>query len=640
MIIGIKKYVFVGVQEDLDEFFEKAQQKGIIEFIPTQGKRAIEPSPAIQVLTNALKILRKQPVLKQSEKREESAIAIERAHKVLHLKTQIENLYEERRVATAELARVAPLGNFSMEEIHALEKSAKRKIQFFCMKCAKRDQLQDHEELIYLGTDYDLDYFMTITPNGVVFPEMIEMRVEESAPDLRSRLANIDRNLHGAEHELKALADQIDFLHAVLTHELNEFNLAAAKKEVGFPLENSLFAIEAWVPENKVASLFSILQGLAVHCEMVMIEEGDRIPTYMENKGLARIGEDLVNVYDIPSPNDKDPSLWVLFAFAIFFAMIIADAGYGLLFLGLGLYLHWKFPQLKGAGKRFVKLVLILATSCIIWGALSTSYFGFEILPENPLSKLSLVGYLVERKADFHVAHQDEVFQEWVRAYPSLASAKTGVEFIDGASIHEGKHTTYPILNAFRGSILMELSLLAGLIHVALSLLRYATRNWAAIGWVIFMVGGYLFFPSLLHATSFLNFLGLVTKTTAAQIGLQMIYVGMPLAVVLALIQKRWKGLHEVMNIITLFGDVLSYLRLYALALAATIMAETFNKFGAEIGLVFGAVAILAGHSVNIVLGTMSGVIHGLRLNYIEWYHYSFEGGGRLFRPLQKLKAK
>ncbi len=640
MIIGIKKYIFVGVQEDLDLFFEKAQQRGIIEFIPTDGRRPIEPSPAIQTLTAALKILRKQPVVKQSEKREEAQVAIERAEKVIRLKSQIESFYEERRIATAELARVAPLGNFFMEEVQELEKLAHRKVQFFCVKCSKRDQLRAHEELIYIGTDYDLDYFITITPSGVSFPEMIEMHVEEAAPTLRHKLREIEHSLHSAEHELKALADQMDFLNVILIQELNEFNLAKAKKEVGFPIEDSLFAIEAWVPENKIPDLFGILQGLAVHCETVLIEEGDRIPTYMENKGLARVGEDLVNIYDTPSPRDKDPSLWVLCAFAVFFAMIIADAGYGFLFLTLGLFLYWKFPRLKGMGKRFIKLLLILATSCIIWGALSTSYFGLEILPTNPLSKISIVSYLAEKKANYHLAKRDEVYTEWVKKYPNVASAKTGTDFIDGAAIHEGKHTVYPILNEFKGNVLLEISLLLGLIHISLSLLRYATRNWAAIGWIIFMVGGYLFFPYMLHATSLLNFTGIIDKPLAFQIGLQMIYVGVSLAVVLALIQHKWKGLHEVMNVITIFGDVLSYLRLYALALAATIMAETFNKIGAEVGLVLGTLIIIAGQGINIVLGAMGGIIHGLRLNFIEWYHYSFEGGGRLFRPLRKLKVK
>ena len=114
----------------------------------------------------------------------------------------------------------------------------------------------------------------------------------------------------------------------------------------------------------------------------------------------------------------------------------------------------------------------------------------------------------------------------------------------------------------------------------------------------------------------------------------------MGLAVVLALLQKRLKGLGEISNLVQVFADVLSYLRLYALGVAGASMAATFNEMGMSVGLVFGWIIILFGHSVNILLGVMAGMIHGLRLNFIEWYHYSFEGGGRLFRPLMRLKSK
>jgi V/A-type H+-transporting ATPase subunit I len=126
----------------------------------------------------------------------------------------------------------------------------------------------------------------------------------------------------------------------------------------------------------------------------------------------------------------------------------------------------------------------------------------------------------------------------------------------------------------------------------------------------------------------------------AYAVGYQMIYIGVSAAVLLALIQKRLKGLTEIMNVISIFADTLSYLRLYALALASTVMAETFNELGFEVGLAVGSLIILGGHSVNLLLGSMSGVIHGLRLNFLEWYHYSFQGGGRLFAPLHRFKKQ
>ncbi len=86
---------------------------------------------------------------------------------------------------------------------------------------------------------------------------------------------------------------------------------------------------------------------LNIHVEPIAAEEKDRIPTYLENEGVARLGEDLVHIYDTPSRTDRDPSRWVFFAFAVFFSMIIADAGYGLILLGLSLFLMYKFGKKK-----------------------------------------------------------------------------------------------------------------------------------------------------------------------------------------------------------------------------------------------------------------------------------------------------
>ena len=90
-----------------------------------------------------------------------------------------------------------------------------------------------------------------------------------------------------------------------------------------------------------------------------------------------------------------------------------------------------------------------------------------------------------------------------------------------------------------------------------------------------------------------------------------------------------------IFKIIELFADALSYLRLYALGLASMVMASTFNEMAALVGGgLFGGMILLFGHTINITLGLMAGTLHGLRLNFLEWYHHCFEGDGKPFRPL------
>jgi V/A-type H+/Na+-transporting ATPase subunit I len=641
MIIPIQKHLILGAKEDLDRFFAEAQEKGIIEFISPYAKRKGEVPLPIQHLLDAMRILRKLPVKEPFRGILDLQRAEEISLKILELKAEVERLSEEKRLLEVEIVRVAPFGDFSLEDIDFIERVGHREIQFFCMKSAKAHLTNFSDEVFFITSEYDLDYFLTINKGLKSYPDMIEMRIDRPLGELQTHLGFVKESLHQIETELKGYAGHLDYLHEALVERLNDYHLVTAKKEVAYPLDHvSLFAVEAWVPENKTTLFYSILDGMAVHSEPIAVEEEDKVPTYMENKGAGRIGEDLVGIYDTPATTDRDPSGWVFWFFALFFSMIVADGGYGLLYLGLCLYLKYKYPLLKSSSKRLLKLATILSTGCVIWGVFTTAFFGLQISPKSWLGKLSVMQYLAIDKADYHIAHKDDVYQMWVGQFPSASHATSGQEFLDLVVKEKGGHMDYVALNSFSDSILLEFSLIIGVIHIALSLLRYLWRHWAGIGWVAFMVGSYLYFPSILKATSLVHFLGIVDKPTGEAIGLQLIYTGIAAALLLALIQKRLKGVGEIATLVQVFADVLSYLRLYALGLAGSIMAETFNDIGQGVGLFLGFLVILVGHSVNIMLGIMAGMIHGLRLNFIEWYHYSFDGGGRLFNPLIRLKAK
>ncbi len=83
---------------------------------------------------------------------------------------------------------------------------------------------------------------------------MIEMRIDAPVDELESRLDFVEDSIQRFETELKDYAGYIDFLHDILLEELNKYHLSSAKKDVGYPLKNSLFVIEAWVPRNEVHS--------------------------------------------------------------------------------------------------------------------------------------------------------------------------------------------------------------------------------------------------------------------------------------------------------------------------------------------------------------------------------------------------
>jgi len=637
MIFNVKKYLFIGVKEDLDLFFSRAQHKGAIQFIKDPSAEVSAVPKYIENIAQAIKVLKSyhsHDTMKIDEYELTNVV-----DDILRLHKKKEMLQEELIHIEDEIEKMRPLGEFSMEDLNRFELLSNKKILFFSCKRGYKDHADFPEELIYLTTDHDLDYFIYIGERYPEYSSLSELQFSHALSEWKERREHWRIKIRQTEQKLKEYAPCLEFLKKAFLEQLSHVHLVQAKQGVSSHLEGSLFAIDGWVPEKRLSEVAELSSSLGIHFEEVAIEAGENKPTYMENNNSAKIGEDLVHIYDTPSPNDKDPSKWVLWGFTVFFAIIIADAGYGLIFLALALLMRFKLYQKAGdALRRFIKLFLMLSTASIIWGVLTCSYFSIEISPENPLSRYSLLSNLVDKKAAYHMAMKDDVYEEWIEIFPSIKDATSPSSFVYGAASIVKDKPKYEMLETFKDDILMEFSLLIGTIHVILSFLRNLRKNLAGLGLIAFMIGGYLFLPSMLNATSLLNFTGIVSKEVARPLGIELLGGGVVVAIITSLIQNKWKGLAEVVTSIQIFADVLSYVRLYALGLASMILASTFNELGESVGLVGGVLIALIGHSINITIGIMGGVIHGLRLNFLEWYHYSFEGGGKMFNPLRILK--
>lgn len=631
MRIDVKKFLFIGVEQDREAFFAKAQEAGVIHFIEG-GPATIKNLPdEIGDTLAAIKILRGLPPMEQEEI-EEFALADGLVHKILQFRHRMDKLHEEERLVRSDIARVHAFGDFSQDDIAYIEREGNRKIQFYFSKRGVAAETPLPDEVLYVGSEHELDYFVAINKQPTQYPGLVEMRIDLPLGRLEQRQKAIAHELHDTERRLKGYEKYNTFLHQALVHQLNTFYLKSAKNGSTAILDDSLFVTTGWVPVTKINEVEKVVANNKVQMEEIAIEPEDKVPTYLENEGAHRIGEDVMRIYDTPSINDKDPSIWVLVSFAFFFAFIIGDGGYGFIFLAAALYIQYKNKGLRGWKHRFVKLIMILGVSCIGWGLLTNSFFGIEFSQDSPIKKVSVLNWLVEKKAAYHFERKDEVYHSWTKKIPELESAKDPHDFLEKGS------KTYPSISSeFSSSIMMELALMIGVIHIIISMSRYLTRNWVNLGWILFIIGGYLFCIEYLGATSILNFAFNMDPNGAAPNGHYLMYGGLAIAVVVSIYKHKFLGLLEVMTAVQIFADIMSYLRLYALSLAGSMVTSVMNETASQIPFILAIVLLIFGHIINLTLSIMSGVIHGLRLNFLEWYHYSFEGGGRRFVPLEKM---
>lgn len=637
MRVDVHKFLLFGSASQKKEFFRKAQRLGVIEFIDHSGQKFDVIPDSVKRYNKALRVLRgvvQEKPLEGLETSQAKAVAQE----VLLRQDKMEQLYEEKRMVSHEMERVAVFGDFDPLDIEFIEAQGKRVVQFFFAK--NKNKVPQDPNLLFVGKDHDLYYYISIQKEKVKFEHMVEMKVEDSYGQLALRKNKINQEIRQIERRLKELSAYKNLIKQAIIEDLNTFNLKLNQSFVDYHWEESYFSVEIWISKHKVKEVERILEGFAIYMARIDIDESEKIPTHLENTGPSRVGEDLVYIYDVPSIDDKDPSGWVLWAFAFFFAFIVGDGGYGFIFLILALFIRWKVKEPTPSVQRFNKLLGILSISCIVWGFFVSSFFGINFSLESSVKRYSPMSYLVERKLSYHVEQKDETYKEIKEQYPEVERFHMPYEFLTQAVQEKDGVKEYVVYDQFANNVMLELALFVGTLHLITSMIRGLSRSWARLGWIFFLVGGYLYFPHVLKATSIIHYAFGIDKIVASLIGPYILLGGIALAVLLSLIQNKLKGAAELMTMVEVFADVLSYLRLYALALAGSIMANTFNSFGLKMPFAIGIVVILIGHSLNIVLSVMGGVIHGLRLNFLEWYHYSFEGEGKKHKPLALLQFK
>lgn len=396
MRLDLKKYLFIGSKKNIDSFFLKAQELGLIHFINI-GKIKIKDVPVeIQNATHAIKIIRGQPVLPQEELLIDEADSI--VKNILELDNEINALQEKRRSTKLDIARTDVFGEFSLEDVRYIANEGGYLVRFFCSKMGVKDIAPISKDLIFVGSKFDLDYFVSVSRDPVSYDKMIEMKVDRELNDLHKSIEDLSEEIECKEAELRQYAKYNQYLHNSLLQKYNHSSLTTAQNFSQNKLDGHLFAIEGWAPKKQFSELKSAMQNLDVFVDEIVVEEQDIVPTFLENKGVAKIGEDLVHIYDTPGSTDKDPSLWVLFSFALFFAMIINDGGYGAVFLGAALYVRYKYAPSGKQGVRMWKLATILFSFCVVWGVFTNSFFGLNFSPDSPFRKVSILHFLSEKK--------------------------------------------------------------------------------------------------------------------------------------------------------------------------------------------------------------------------------------------------
>ena len=542
---------------------------------------------------------------------------------VLGLMDEKKNMQDQLIHLSREERRVEAWGEFDHHLLSWLEKHGVTLVPY---EFARRsyDLLDPNIKLLVLSKDKRKVRAFAV---GEKIPGFHPFTFTWSLSHIGERIEHIHRRIDEIETELKNLAYRIKAVEEENAHlpEEIEFESAMAGME---KLEDvfSVCWLSGFIPSEKLA----VLKRSAVEHGWALIwddpKPGDRPPTLIRSNAAGRIIKPVFSILGtVPGYNEADISLSFLIFFCLFFAMIFGDAAYGLLLLSVSAAAGFFYKKKNGVLPEAAKLFMLLSFCTVIWGSVTGSWFAIPaanlpfFLRVMILPPFNDTGPL----AQFPLFLQN-IFNLPQEVPTGVLKTRWNIQFLcfTVAAIQLG---CARIMNFIR--------------------LLPALAAAAQIGWFLLMLGLYFLVLYMLLKVALPSF---VPWLIGAGIVLNIIFSEQNGGNFFMNIVKSFSNIISIfLKAVGGFADIISYIRLFAVGLAGGMIAQTFNSMaipvegfgGFGLGFIFKlavAVFVLAvGHGLNLLMGALSVIVHGVRLNLLEYAgnHLGIEWSGREYKP-------
>ena len=596
-IARLKRVTLCGLAKEKEDLLQGLQALGCMHLLPLQPAPA-EPekvaSPRAEAAYKALRFLTDMPEKRRQVTKDPEFDVEKVVEEALAVKDRLRDATDRRDFLEHRIAAVEPWGDIVFPP-HA--ELAGYRLWFYVLPSGKAGALQSLElPWQIVRKDNHFTYAVVISKEEPAEDLLPVPRTHTGAlplQALRERLEETEVEIEDTVAARYALTRYIYLLSVNLAEAENRASLAYADQQLRE--QEGIVAVQGWVPLDALPDLeaFAAEQGLACLLEDPKPEE--QPPTLIEEAPDMTAGADLALFYTVPPYRMWDPSTVLFFSFSVFFAMIVADAGYAAVLLA-GLFAFWKRLGDSPRGRSYRLLGLSMLGCTLVYGVLTGSYFGVGPPEGSLFGSLQLID---------------------LNDYPAM----------------------------------MQLSIVIGVLHLVMGnvlvawVRRHSTTAIANLGWIAGLAGATL----LVYAEPGSGLARAGPILLGAGVGLVFLFSSdRPLSgdardVLLRLLD----GLKALLGIMGAFGDVLSYMRLFALGLASASLALTFNSLALQameaapgLGLLLAILILIAGHAVNLGLAVMSGVVHGLRLNFIEFYKWGMPGEGTAFRRFARKEVQ
>ncbi|AHH13592.1 V-type ATP synthase subunit I [Borrelia hermsii MTW] len=608
MIVKMNKVLILTLLKYKRESLEILRELGVVHInfcnkVSESLERVVEERG---ILRQALSLLGDDSEVKILSSSNENFLDV--AKSIVSLGSEIKDLKDMQQSLLHKRDIISCWGYFPLELINKLRES-NIYVQFFKSGIGEYRRLLAFSEtkVILINNYKGAAYFVAINDSKQIVDTAEEYEFEFDLDFIENKLRVIGEILNQKLTQLSILNKYGDLLRDKIKEydQIVEFEQVMTDMDVEY--DNFVY-ITGFVPEDKQEEIKSATLNGKFVVQFAEPNANDVVPTYIKRRGIAKLAKPIFNVLDtIPGYKERDVSCIFMLFFFVFFGMIIGDAAYGIIFLLIGILFSLS-NIIKGKPLTSIHaLIFYLSTSAIIYGSMTGTWFG-----SSPF---------------------------FLDLFPILKSLK--LEYLTGKNGMQN---------------IMFICFTIGVLQISLAHMwnfiqkvkeKPYIHSIAQIGWLIVIPGLYYLVLNLILGRD---------RFPMHSIVLNMIYVG----VMLVFIFEKQDGSNFFMCILKSFGgiieqflatvsgfaDIISYIRLFAVGLAGLAISDSFNSMSASllkssnIGLIIsGIIVILFGHILNITLSLLSVVVHGVRLNMLEFSnHLGQEWNGYSYRPFRKIK--
>ena len=601
MITAMKKYSFLIYHKEYTEFLNGLQNLGVLHVIEKQSGEPEDENlrdqyQQVNQLNNAIKLLTRRniPPTEGDSKKNDGMVIL---NEILNIQAQNESNLQKLSGIEKDIALVEPWGDFSFENIKKLKEHAMT-VRFFTSSTSKFNDEWEFQYNLAIINEIGGQFYFVIIQTG---DEKIEIDADEiklpgkQLSELTDQHKSLLEIIRKSNEVLDHYAEKyVPLLQLTRDKIIEKISYEKVILNTGKEAEDKLMMLEGWVPEDNEKELINHLDKTGIYYLSSTPEEDDKIPIKLKNNKFARLFEPVGELYTLPDYKELDLTPFFAPFFMMFFGFCLGDTGYGLLILLAALILRRKVKQ---PFKSILTLGVFLGIATIIMGIVSGTLFGINLI---------------------------DVKWPWIQKlkpvmldYNQLMLLSFGLGFVQ----------------TIFGMFLKTANI------IKLSGFRYALST---IGWIIVILGGAVFLAlNKLFHISFNDLM--IPVIIAGSIGAIMIFfLNSPGKNVFL---NFGLGIWDTYGMASgLLGDLLSYVRLFALGISSAVLGNVFNQLALSlspdipvIGQLITLFILLFGHGLNLFMSALGSFVHPLRLTFVEFYkNAGFSGGGKKYNPFRK----